>query len=116
MSLSAASTSSELSEEEKAAACISDGYVRMSVGIESSGQCTALRHVVASSEHVSEASVKEALAAVPLSDSPYHCLDKGDMHARLATLACCCLAIVAAYLRSYITTLSRSMDFAHRHI
>ena len=83
--------------------------VRMSVGIESSGQCTALRHVVASNEHVSEANVKEALAAVPLSDSAYHCLDKGDMHARLATLACVCLALVVSYLRSCITTLSCRM-------
>lgn len=33
MSLSAASTSSELSDADKAKADISDGYVRMSVGI-----------------------------------------------------------------------------------
>jgi methionine-gamma-lyase len=33
MSLSAASTSSELSSADKAAADISDGYVRMSIGI-----------------------------------------------------------------------------------
>jgi acyl-CoA reductase-like NAD-dependent aldehyde dehydrogenase len=60
--------------------------VRMSAGIENSGQCTALRHVVASSEHVSEASVQEALAAVPVSDSFSHCLDKGERHSRVATL------------------------------
>jgi cystathionine beta-lyase/cystathionine gamma-synthase len=33
MSLSSASTSSELTDSEKAAAHISDGYVRMSIGI-----------------------------------------------------------------------------------
>ena len=60
--------------------------VRMSAGIENSGQCTALRHVVASSEHVSEASVQEALAAVPVSDSFSHCLDKGERHSRVAML------------------------------
>jgi hypothetical protein len=48
MSLSAASTSSELSDTDKAAADISDGYVRMSVGITGGcgcggggGQCVA---------------------------------------------------------------------------
>jgi maltoporin len=43
MSLSAASTSSELSESDKAKADISDGYVRMSVGV--TGECGKCRIV-----------------------------------------------------------------------
>ena len=55
--------------------------VRMSACIENSGQCTALRHLVAARDEVSDKSVVEALSVAAVRETPDECLQEGTCSA-----------------------------------